>query len=319
SLMKVTSGGAAAWGVRRRLGGMNTIAPAGGIAPGSIVVGIAEETSEAALEWAVTEATMTGRPIVLVHVISPLDTQQRASLWKMGVSPDEVLHDTQAAAQSRLAELAQQLEARGVVAHVVIEQGDVAEILATRSAQAYRLVVGSRGRGAVGSRLFGSVGSSVVRHADCPAVVVRPTHGAEIKPGIVVSASPSAEGQATLEAAFLEAEGRHCALTVVAHDPRGVPTSGHWGLATDRERREEMRLEVAEAVAGLQLDHPDVAVSTCVADGSLLHALLDIGGARESIVIERPGDDGCRGHFGVASSLATSVVEHASTTVMVVP
>ena len=299
---------------------MNTIAAqTGQIAPGTIVVGVADHPSEPALDWAVTEAMMTGRPLTLVHVLTPIDTQQRVSLRKMGVSPDSLMHDEHVEAQARLDELAHDLERRGVIAHAFVTEGDAAEVLTGLSRAAYRVVVGSRGRGTVTSRLLGSVGSSLVRHADCPAVVVRPSHGAHHKHRVVAAASTSAEGQAALEAAFLEAEGRHCALTLVAHDPRGIPANGQWSLAPDQRRLDEMRLGLAEAVAGFQEDHPDVAVATCVADGSLLHALLELGGNAESIVIERPGQDGRRGVFGIESSLAASVVEHAATTVMVVP
>jgi len=296
----------------------NVAAGSEGIPPGSIVVGVGESSADDSLHWAAAEARMTGRAVSLVHVVRPLGTQQRASLATMGVAPSSVSHDALVAAKTRLDEIAASLHEQNIVTHLAAVEGDPRDVLAAMSQTAFRVVVGSRGHGVVASRLLGSVGAHLVRYSGCPAVVVRPTGGAATTPGVVVSASPTAEGQATLEAAFLEAEARQCELIVVAFDPDGIPQSGQWSLSTNPTHRDALRLGVAEAVAGLQEDHPDVAVSTSVTEGSLLHALLELGGHRELLVIERPAENGRRAHFGVAGSLAAAVVEHASTTVMVV-
>lgn len=289
------------------------------IPAGTLVVGVDDAAADQVLEWAATEATMTGRAVSLVHAIRPLGTQQIASLAQMGVDANSVVKDAIAASLTRLETMAGPLRDRGVVTQVTALEGDPRDVLTELSQDAFRVVVGSRGHGVVASRLLGSVGAHLVRYSRCPAVVVRPTRGEEIASGVVVSASPTAEGLATLEAAFDEAERRQCELLVVAYDPQGIPQSGQWSLSTNPSHRDELRLGVAEAVAGLQEDHPDVAVLTTVAEGSLLHALLELGGHKELLVIERPSDNGKRAFFGVAGSLAAAVVEHASTTVMVVP
>ncbi|WP_432861964.1 universal stress protein [Microbispora rosea] len=59
-------------------------------------------------------------------------------------------------------------EMRAVCAHPVtalVEAGEKADLL----------VVGSRGRGAVGAAVLGSVSRAVLHHAHCPVAVVRPT------------------------------------------------------------------------------------------------------------------------------------------------
>lgn len=290
------------------------------IAPHSIVVGVDDAASASqAIEWAVDEAKATGHRITLVHVVEPIGPNQRLWLARAGVSPIAVMRETCDAAQQLLDEIASALRERGVEVDVSVVEGEVRDALSALSATADRLVVGSHGRGPVTSRLLGSVGSSVVRDATCPTVVVRPATGSVRTPGVVVYAEATAAGQAALEAAFLEAEGRKCDLTVVAFDPDAAPSSGYWSIPVDRAERDEARLAVAEAVAGLQADHPDVAVSTLVADGGLLHTLLDLGGYKQLIVLERPSDDARHGRFSPRAALSAAVVEHADTTVMVVP
>ena len=300
---------------------MDTIATKTDDVPvGTIVVGVDDAASATeALEWAVTEAKTTGRAITLIHVIAEIDPHQAVWLAKAGVSSRSLLRAESKAARERLEALAEKQRSIGVTVHVAVGVGNARYELPAMASSAHRLVVGSHGRGPVMSRLLGSVGIAVVRHANCPIVVVRPPTGASTTPGIVVSANGAAGGQAALEIAFLEAESHQCPLTVVACDPDGEAASGHWSVPTSRGERDAARLAIAEAVAGLREDHPDVAVSTFVAEGSLLHCLLDLGGRREEIVIDRAVDGAERGHFGAAASLAAAVVEHASTTVIVVP
>lgn len=290
------------------------------LAPRTIVVGIDDEHSAAAaVDWAATEAKMTGHAITLLHVLPHIDSHQRVWLAKTGISATAVTRQEADSARLVLERIANPLREAGIVVHIAIGEGDTREVLCELSGSAHRLVVGSRGRGAVTSLLLGSVGSSVARHATCPVVVVRPHPDTTTDPGVVVNASVTAEGQAALAAAFEEAEGRQCALTVVTCDPNSPATSGPWSIPTDQHERDEARLAIAEAVAGMRQDHPDVPVSTFVAEGSLLHSLLDVGGQRDLIVVERPASGGRRGRFDLTGAFSSSIVEHATTTVMVVP
>ncbi|WP_327049418.1 universal stress protein [Microbispora sp. NBC_01189] len=52
--------------------------------------------------------------------------------------------------------------------------GHPVDALIQASRTADLLVVGSRGRGALGSAMLGSVSRGVLHHADCPVAVVRP-------------------------------------------------------------------------------------------------------------------------------------------------
>ena len=67
----------------------------------------------------------------------------------------------------------------GTVAGAHLRMGEVAlEIVAlAEELQADLIVMGSRGLGGVRRALMGSVSDSVVRHAHCPVLVVRPEKG----------------------------------------------------------------------------------------------------------------------------------------------
>jgi len=69
--------------------------------------------------------------------------------------------------------------AGGTVAGTHLRMGEVAlEIVAlAEELQADLIVMGSRGLGGVRRALMGSVSDSVVRHAHCPVLVVRPEKG----------------------------------------------------------------------------------------------------------------------------------------------
>jgi len=64
------------------------------------------------------------------------------------------------------------------VIHSVVD-GQAAHVLVHVSEHADLLVLGSRGLGGMRSLVLGSVGNSVVHHAHCPVLIVRPTSKAE--------------------------------------------------------------------------------------------------------------------------------------------
>jgi nucleotide-binding universal stress UspA family protein len=59
------------------------------------------------------------------------------------------------------------------IRRTVADEHKPAPFLVERSKDAELLVVGSRGRGSVGSMLLGSVSTYCVHHADCPVVVIK--------------------------------------------------------------------------------------------------------------------------------------------------
>ena len=72
--------------------------------------------------------------------------------------------------------------AGSVRTRLVVAVDPAAVELTRRSEDADRLVVGSRGRGAVGSALLGAVALHCGGHASCPVLVVRPEPSGVVVP-----------------------------------------------------------------------------------------------------------------------------------------
>ena len=89
--------------------------------------------------------------------------------------------DLRREAQEMLDDQVRKIEEAGgtvAVAHVKLdEQRDEAIVHLAEDIDAGIIVIGSRGFGGMKRALMGNVADSVVRHAHCPVLVVRPTGG----------------------------------------------------------------------------------------------------------------------------------------------
>ena len=286
--------------------------------PGTIVVGIdASDQSLRALDWAVEQSVAEHRTLTLVHALhvvpqSFMDAAivyQQDAETRLRAEGQQVLDDAVA-------------EVERIAPNVEIDQvlriSDPRAVLLELSHDAAMVVLGSRGRGQVRSLLLGSVGTALVRHAHCPVVVHRPGNPGLVRNGILVGIDASPESRTVLEFAYREASLRDLPLTMLhcGWDAQ-ADALGAYLVAESVVDLETERLALAEAIAGMAEKYPDVRTTTEIVRGLPQEALLRAGERMNLIVVGAhvPGHTSHR-LFG---SVATSVVEHATCAVAVVP
>ncbi len=285
---------------------------------GSVVVGVdGSETSDRAVHWGARQAALETRPLVLVHATTPT----AATTW-MGapafnpVTVLQALEDSGRAALAKAAEAAHAQEP-GVEVYRVFDHRDPRDALLGLAGAPALIVLGSRGHGPMVSLLLGSVSLAVSQHATCPVVVVRtaPHQGGG---GVVVGTDGTARSDAALGYAFRQASLWSLPLTVVhafwSEQDEGRPSTA---ARYDDADLEDMRLLLAESIAGLEADAPEVKVSLYVerglADKVLLHAcetadLVVVGSHPTNVLYDL-----------LAGEVSRSVLGHARCPVAVVP
>jgi nucleotide-binding universal stress UspA family protein len=204
--------------------------------------------------------------------------------------------------------------------HGAAVSGDPREVLIDLSGRARLLVLGSRGRGALQSMLLGSVSAAVSAHATCPVVVCRPLSG-QVQRGVVVGADATPESVPVIEFAYRQAALRELPLTVLHCFWDAVVAVAQYRQASGRQveapELEDLRAVLAESVAGLAEQYPDVPVTLTLEHGLVDEALSPRHGGWDLVVVGRhPMTSLARVLTG---SVSTAVVERARSTVAVVP
>lgn len=154
-----------------------------------IVVGVdGSEESARALVFAVEEAGLRSLPLEVVYSFEgkpewlrfapgesleglAMESLERSASQGGGSSPEESAREHADALVRSM--VAQHVRAGIEVRRTVNDVPKPGPHLVERSQGASLLVVGTRGRGSVGSMLLGSVSTYCVHHADCPVVVVK--------------------------------------------------------------------------------------------------------------------------------------------------
>jgi len=138
-----------------------------------IVVGVdGSQGSKTALEWAMTEARLTGATVDAVI------TWQDPVMYgfSYGWTPIEYEGDSFATVMGRvlddaIADVTSRLE-RPVAVFARVVEGHPTQVLLDSAVGAQMLVVGSRGHSTFAGILLGSVSQHCVQHAPCPVVVI---------------------------------------------------------------------------------------------------------------------------------------------------
>ncbi len=282
---------------------------------GRIVVGVdGSEHAARALRWAVEQAVLENRGLVLVHAIAPTEADRLAADaggYKSAGMPESV--------RELVARAREDVEQRapGLDVAEVVRIGDAREVLIEASRDAAMLVLGSRGRGRLRSLLLGSVSAAVSQHAACPVVIHRPGNPGIVRNGVLVGVDESKRSLPVLEFAFRIAAQRDLPLTVMHCYSEVLVPAGPVVTVLPPVDVEDQRRGLAEVLAGFGERYPEVRTQVEVARGV---PAVDLAHRAEKMNILVVGAH----HGGVAGavlfgSVSTGALEHATCPVAVVP
>lgn len=209
-----------------------------------------------------------------------------------------------ATAQAALASAAALAASRGVTATTATPLGSPSAAVLRQVRTGDLLVTGTHGHRPVARVFLGSTSSALVSHARGPVLVARRSTAAPDAPVVVgVDGSPWSVDAVALAAR--EAQARGVGLRAVLALPPVVDAVGLVDVP-DAAQVEDARALVAEAVAGLAEDHPDVPVTTSVVVTHPVDALLAASHEASLLVV------GSRGHGALRRMLLGSVSRELS-------
>jgi len=282
-----------------------------------IVVGVdGSERAVQAVRWAAAEAARRRLPLRLVA----------AHAWPaggfvgdpgLGVDPRKVLRD---AVLEYLAAAAAATEvAPGVTVERADFDGDPAVVLAGESHHAALVVLGDRGLGGFTGLLLGSVAVALCARAACPVVVVR---GAETDPAVprtepVVVGVDGSPGSEPAVAFAVDAAVLRGVPLVAVHAWRDVLVDSTMAPLVDWDAVESDEREVlAERLAGIRTEHPDLELRRLVVRDRPARALVDESRSAQLVVVGSRGRGGVQGLL--LGSVSQQLLHHAHCPVAVV-
>ena len=272
--------------------------------------------SDAAVAWGTREAIVRQLPLTVMHAVAPVVVgwpvgQLYASMpeWQK----DNAQHVIDQARKTFSASLggSEPPEMRTEMVY-----SSVVPALIDASTDAWMIVTGSQGMGALGRLLLGSVATSLLHHAHCPVAVIHsdergaPDSNAPVLLGI--DGSPASE--AAMALAFDESSRRGVAL-VALHAWSDVGVFPVLGM--DWHERESQGQEVlAERLAGWQEQYPDVPVKRLLVCDKPARWLLEESERAQLVVVGSRGRGGFPGML--LGSVSSAVAQSATVPVIVV-
>jgi nucleotide-binding universal stress UspA family protein len=258
-----------------------------------------------ALDWAATESLRTGSP---VHVLAV--NEVLPPTWG-GVGGIYVYAESYTQDSSGLLEQAAKALADAGVTAVTTAQrsGHVVDELLRAAESASVLVVGSRGHGRAGEAVLGSVSQHLARHATCPVVVVREQRNPDAA-RIVVGIDGSRTSLAALEYACQRAETTGETVVAIHAWRARVPSSNVFAgelASVDTQEREAL---LAQSIAGVRVDHPDVRLEQEVVAVAPDHSLVDASASASLVVV---GSRGLGFFSGMLLGSVSQAVLHRAT------
>ena len=135
------------------------------------------ECANYALSYAASLARSASASIICVHVIEPVVPTVGYTGMTEPLPMTDLSEQLEESAERELPKIGACDECAGLEIEEVIAHGDAAAeiVRVARERKVDLIVIASHGRTGLGRILFGSTAESVVRHAPCPVLVVKPT------------------------------------------------------------------------------------------------------------------------------------------------
>jgi nucleotide-binding universal stress UspA family protein len=271
--------------------------------------------SDAAVAWATREAIMRKLPITLMHAVPPVVVG-----WPVGQLYADMPEWQQDDAK-RVIDQARETLGAGLGGaeppemRTEVVYSNVVPTLIDASRDAWMIVAGSQGLGAMGRLLLGSVTTGLVHYAHCPVAVVHPEAAAvDTNAPVLLGIDGSPASEAATALAFDEASRRGVELRAlhVWSDVGVFPVLGmDW-----RDREREGHEILAERLAGWQEQYPDVRVERLLFCDKPSHWLLKESERAQLVVVGSRGRGGFPGML--LGSVSSAVAQSARVPVLVV-
>ncbi|OBH30188.1 universal stress protein [Mycobacterium sp. E342] len=272
--------------------------------------------SDAAVAWGTREAVMRGMPITLMHAVPPVVVgwpvgQLYADMpeWQQDGAQQVINRAREALGASLGGSEPPEIRTQTVYSAIV-------PALIEASEDAWMLVAGSQGLGALGRLLLGSVTTGLVHYAHCPVAVIHSDDGAAPDSGapVVLGIDGSPASEAATALAFDEASRRGVGLVAVHvwSDVGVFPILGmDW-----HDREKEGQEILAERLAGWQERYPDVHVERKLFCDKPSEWLLKESEHAQLVVVGSRGRGGFPGML--LGSVSSAVAQSARIPVLVV-
>ncbi len=272
--------------------------------------------ADAAVAWGAREAIMRQLPITLMHAVPPVVVG-----WPVGQLYADMPEWQQENGQHVIDQARKTLsaslgESEPPEIRTEMVYSSVVPVLIDASKDAWMIVAGSQGLGAMGRLLLGSVTTGLVHYAHCPVAVIHsdenaaPDSSAPVLLGI--DGSPASEAATAL--AFDEASRRGVELVAlhVWSDVGVFPVLGmDW-----RDRETEGQEILAERLAGWQEQYPDVRIERLLFCDKPSRWLLKESERAQLVVVGSRGRGGFPGML--LGSVSSAVAQSARVPVIVV-
>lgn len=272
--------------------------------------------SDAALRWAALEAELRGFYVTVVHVLAPMTVS-----WPVPAMQAEIVEWQEDNARRITDETRKLLSAylnktQLSALRIDVQRGYIVPTLLDASKDAWMLVVGSRGMGALGRTVLGSASSAVVHRARCPVAII---HADEAKavdhtsPVLLgIDGTPASEAATAL--AFDQASRRAVDL-VALHAWSDVGVFPVLGMDWHRYQDEGHEL-LGERLAGWQERYPDVCIRRRIVCDQPARWLIEESAQAQLVVVGSHGRGGFPGML--LGSVSAAVAQSARAPVVVV-